>query len=251
MITKLSDWHSPSPSSEQSDEPVLRAITQLRAGKAIIVQDAEDRENEADLVTLADRVSPDVVNFMITHGRGLVCAPVSREIAERLRLDPMVKGNSDPHRTQFTVSVDAASCRTGISATERARTLRALADLHATAGDFTRPGHVFPLIAHPAGVLGRAGHTEAATDLARLAGAPAAGVICEILGQDGNPITGRSVARFAARFGLLRLTIQQLIRYRAAHDSALLGRDLMPDLTNANPLISYSRYMEKALASCI
>lgn len=251
MITKLSDWHSPPPLSEQSDEPVIHAITLLRAGKAIIVQDAKDRENEADLVALADRVSPDVVNFMITHGRGLVCAPVSQEIAARLRLDLMVKGNSDPHRTQFTVSVDAISCRTGISATERARTLRDLASSDSTAGDFTRPGHVFPLIAHPYGVLGRAGHTEAATDLARLADAPAAGVICEILGQDGNPITGRNVARFAAQFGLFRLTIQQLISYRAAHESALLGHDLMPEITNANPLILYSRYMEQALISCI
>ena len=251
MITKLSDWHSPPPLSKQLDEPVVHAITLLRTGKAILVQDAKDRENEADLVALADRVSPDVVNFMITHGRGLVCAPVSQEIAARLRLDLMVKDNSDPHRTQFTVSVDAVSCRTGISATERALTLRALASSDSTVGDFTRPGHVFPLVAHPHGVLGRAGHTEAATDLARLADAPAAGVICEILGQDGNPITGRNVARFASRFGLFRLTIQQLISYRAAHDSALLGRDLMPERTNTNPLISYSRYMEKALISCI
>ena len=190
----------PQPFSKESDEPVDQAIKLLKAGQAIIVQDAEDRENEADLVALADNITPNLVNFMITHAKGLLCAPVSHEIATRLELDLMVNNNSDPHQTQFTVSIDATSCRTGISTTERAKTLKALASSTSIAGDFRRPGHIFPLIAHPHGVYGRAGHTEAATDLARLAGAPAAGVICEILGQDGNPITGNDVARFAASF---------------------------------------------------
>lgn len=220
-----------------SDEPVDQAIKLLKAGQAIIVQDAEDRENEADLLALADNITPNLVNFMITHAKGLLCAPVSHEIATRLELNLMVNNNSDLHQTQFTVSVDATSCRTGISTTERAKTLKALASSTSIAGDFRRPGHIFPLIAHPHGVYGRAGHTEAATDLARLAEAPAAGVICEILGQDGNPITGNDVARFADRFGLFRLTIQQLISYRAAHDSVHFSPDITSNMTKVNPLI--------------
>ena len=211
------------------------------------MQDAEDRENEADLIALGDRVCTEWVNFMITHGKGLICAPISREIARRLELSLMVKRNTDRHHTQFTVSVDSALCTTGISASERAHTIRALASVKAQAQDFRKPGHIFPLIADPDGVLGRSGHTEAAVDLARLAGANEVGVICEILDSYGSPITGSAVDEFARRFGLLKLTIQDIVNYRMKHDQ-LLNRIEESPIKSKHGTFRVIRYAEDSSA---
>lgn len=229
------------------NNPVLLALQALRDGKPVIVQDAEDRENEADLIALGDRVCTEWVNFMITHGKGLICAPISREIARRLELSLMVKRNTDRHHTQFTVSVDSALCTTGISASERAHTIRALASVKAQAQDFRKPGHIFPLIADPDGVLGRSGHTEAAVDLARLAGANEVGVICEILDSYGSPITGSAVDEFARRFGLLKLTIQDIVNYRMKHDR-LLNRIEESPIKSKHGTFSVIRYAEDSSA---
>ena len=156
------------------------ALEALRAGRVIIVVDDEDRENEGDFVVAAEKVTPEIVAFMITHGRGLLCMPILPEVAGRLQLNPMVDHNTAPHQTPYTVPVDHVSCRTGISAEERARTVQAILDPATRPADLSRPGHLFPLVAKEGGVLRRAGHTEAAVDLARLAGLTPAGVICEI-----------------------------------------------------------------------
>lgn len=193
---------------------VEEAITDLQAGRMVIVVDAQDRENEGDLVCLADKVSPEIINFMVTHGRGLVCVSISKERAEELELTPMVKTNTERHGTAFTVSVDADHVTTGISAAERSATIQALVDPSKKANNFLRPGHIFPLIANPEGVLGRAGHTEAALDLARLAGSTQAGVICEILNEDGSMARLPQLAEFSQKHQLKMISIQDLIQYR-------------------------------------
>lgn len=192
------------------------AIQELKQGRMVIVVDDEDRENEGDLVALADFVTPEVINFMITHGRGLVCVPLCAERAEELRIQPMVEFNTDAHGTAFTVSVDAADTRTGISAYERAKTIQVLIDPLKTGEDLRRPGHVFPLIAKENGVLERAGHTEAAVDLARLCGATPAGVICEIIKEDGTMARVPDLQLFAEKWNLKMITIKDLIQYRQA-----------------------------------
>jgi 3,4-dihydroxy 2-butanone 4-phosphate synthase/GTP cyclohydrolase II len=185
----------------------------LANGRAIIVVDDDQRENEGDFVAAADRVTPEVIEFMITHGRGLLCMPILPEVARRLELTPMVGSNADPLRTAYTVSVDHKSCRTGISAKERARTIQAIIDPATRPNDLVRPGHLFPLVAKEGGVLRRAGHTEAAVDLARLAGLTSAGVICEI--TDGIEMAGRErLHAIAAEFSLPILSIEALIKYR-------------------------------------
>ena len=168
---------------------IEEAIQALRDGRIIIVVDDEDRENEGDFVAAADRVTPETVEFMITHGRGQLCMPILPEVATRLELGPMVDRNTAPHQTPFTVPVDHRSCRTGISAEERARTVRAIIDPATRPDDLVRPGHLFPLVAKEGGVLRRAGHTEATVDLARLAGLTPAGILCEITDgiQHGRP----------------------------------------------------------------
>ncbi|MGM7681396.1 bifunctional 3,4-dihydroxy-2-butanone-4-phosphate synthase/GTP cyclohydrolase II [Cytobacillus sp. Hm23] len=190
------------------------AIKDLADGKIIIVCDDEDRENEGDFVALAESVTPDTINFMIRHGRGLVCSPISEEIAERLQLNPMVLNNTDPHGTAFTVSIDYKTSTTGISAYERAETIKQLLDEHSKASDFKRPGHIFPLIAKKGGVLRRAGHTEAAVDLANLAGSSSAAVICEIIKEDGSMARVPDLAIVADQFNLKMITIKDLIKYR-------------------------------------
>ncbi|PTQ54517.1 MAG: 3,4-dihydroxy-2-butanone 4-phosphate synthase [Hydrogenibacillus schlegelii] len=199
---------------------VEAALERLRAGGLVIVVDDEGRENEGDLVGLAERATPEMVNFMITEGRGLVCAPMAPEVADRLALPPMVPeaAETDPFGTAFTVSVDARESTTGISAHERAATLRALARPDAGPDDFLRPGHIFPLRARPGGVLARRGHTEAAVDLARLAGAAPVGVICEILDEDGRPARGAALEAFARRHGLPVLSVEDVVRYRRRVD---------------------------------
>lgn len=211
---------------------IEEAIAELKAGRIVIVVDDEDRENEGDFVALAEKATPEVVNFMITHGRGLVCVPITEERARELDLPPMVEHNTDTHGTAFTVSVDHISTTTGISAHERARTIQALIDPAARPSDFRRPGHVFPLVAKKGGVLRRAGHTEAAVDLARLCGAYPAGVICEIIKEDGTMARVPDLRRIADRFGLKMITIADLIRYRSRTDK-LVKREVEVRLPTA------------------
>ncbi|MED1791999.1 bifunctional 3,4-dihydroxy-2-butanone-4-phosphate synthase/GTP cyclohydrolase II [Brevibacillus nitrificans] len=195
-------------------DTIEAALEDLRQGKAVIVVDDEDRENEGDFVCLAEKATPEMINFMVTHGRGLVCVPVTEERAAQLGLKPMVESNTDKQGTAFTVSIDEGSTHTGISAHERSQTVLAMLEEHRTAEDFRRPGHIFPLIAKPGGVLRRAGHTEAAVDLAHLAGAAPAGVICEIMNEDGSMARLPQLEEIARRFDLKLITIAELIRYR-------------------------------------
>lgn len=190
------------------------AVEAIARGRLVIVMDAEDRENEGDFICAAEKVTPEIVNFMITQGRGLLCVAVLPEVAERLDLPPIVEHNTAPLGTNFTVPVDHRSCRTGITAQERATTIRALVDPASRPGDFFRPGHVCPLIAKEGGVLRRAGHTEAAVDLARLAGLTPAGALCEILDQSGDRAQREALYELAERFDLEIITIEGLIRDR-------------------------------------
>lgn len=190
------------------------AIRDLMEGKVIIVVDDEDRENEGDFVALADKATPDAINFMITEGRGLVCVPITPERAEELDLPPMVTHNTDNHGTAFTVSIDHVETSTGISAYERSLTIQKMLDPKAQAADFRRPGHIFPLIAKRGGVLRRAGHTEAAVDLARLCGASPAGVICEVIKEDGTMARLPDLIEIKQKHGLKLICIKDLIHYR-------------------------------------
>jgi 3,4-dihydroxy 2-butanone 4-phosphate synthase/GTP cyclohydrolase II len=194
-------------------------IEDIRSGRTVIIVDDENRENEGDLVMAAEKVTPEAVNFLCLHGRGLICAPMAGEILDRLDIHPMVRNSGDPFKTAFTVSVDAKDgVTTGISAADRARTIRVLADDASRSEDLVQPGHVFPLIAKAGGVLTRAGHTEAAVDLARLAGLKPAGVICEIMNEDGTMARLPQLLDFARRHGLKICTIVQLIEYRRRNE---------------------------------
>lgn len=203
------------PTQSQRDfSTVDAAIQAIARGQVVIVMDDEDRENEGDFVCAAVKVTPQIVNFMITHGRGILCAPVLPEVCRRLELGPIVATNTAPLGTSFTVPIDHRSCRTGITAQERARTIRALVDPESKPGDFLRPGHVYPLEAKEGGVLRRAGHTESAVDLARLAGLCPAGVLCEVLNEEGDRASREELLEMAGRFGLAIIRIEDLIRYR-------------------------------------
>ncbi|MGG3924529.1 bifunctional 3,4-dihydroxy-2-butanone-4-phosphate synthase/GTP cyclohydrolase II [Metabacillus fastidiosus] len=204
---------------------IKEALDDLKAGKVIIVVDDEDRENEGDFVALADGITAEAINFMIKHGRGLVCVPITEEIAENLDLHPMVDHNTDPHGTAFTVSVDYKTTTTGISAFERAETIQALLREDVKPGDFKRPGHIFPLIAKEGGVLRRAGHTEAAVDLARLSSAKPAGVICEIIKEDGTMARVPDLKIIAEQLDVKMITIKDLILYRNKTDQ-LVQREI-------------------------
>ncbi|SDB90596.1 bifunctional 3,4-dihydroxy-2-butanone-4-phosphate synthase/GTP cyclohydrolase II [Shouchella lonarensis] len=195
-------------------DTIEKALTVLKAGGMIIVCDDEDRENEGDLLALAEYTTAETINFMATHARGLICVPLTEERAAALDLGPMVTNNTDPHGTAFTVSVDHASSTTGISAHERAVTVRALVDTHVLGDDFKRPGHIFPLVAKAGGVLRRAGHTEAAVDLAKLVGAKPAGVICEVMNEDGTMARVPELRKLADKHDLPMITIKDLIHYR-------------------------------------
>jgi 3,4-dihydroxy 2-butanone 4-phosphate synthase / GTP cyclohydrolase II len=190
------------------------AVAAIRRGEMVIVVDAEDRENEGDFVCAAEKASPDIVNFMIRYGRGQVCMPILPDLAERLDLPMMVESNSTPLGTAFTVPVDHRTARTGITAAERADTIAAIMDPASTPSDFVRPGHLFPLVAKEGGVLRRAGHTEAAVDLARMAELAPAGVLCEILDDVGNRADRDSLFALAREHGLEIISIEQLIRHR-------------------------------------
>ena len=199
-------------------------IREIAAGRMVIVVDDADRENEGDLIAAAEKANPETVNFMITYGRGLICAPISPAAVERLRLQPMVRRNTEHFGTDFTVAVDAASgITTGISASDRARTVQVLANPLSEPSDLVQPGHIFPIQAKPGGVLRRAGHTEAAVDLARLAGLEPAGVICEILDESGESARLPLLIEFAAKHGLKIGTIEALIDYRR-HREKLVER---------------------------
>ncbi|MDO6655318.1 bifunctional 3,4-dihydroxy-2-butanone-4-phosphate synthase/GTP cyclohydrolase II [Anaerobacillus sp. 1_MG-2023] len=197
---------------------IEEAIYDLMQGQVVIVCDDEDRENEGDFIALADKVTPETINFMITKGRGLVCTPITEERANELKLSPMVDHNTDSHGTAFTVSVDHKSTTTGISAAERASTIQYLINTDAKPSDFNRPGHIFPLIAKDGGVLRRAGHTEAAVDLARLSGSAPAGVICEIMKEDGEMARVPDLKKIAEEYDLKMITIKDLIQYRNRKD---------------------------------
>jgi 3,4-dihydroxy 2-butanone 4-phosphate synthase / GTP cyclohydrolase II len=200
---------------------IEQAIADIRAGKLVIVADDEARENEGDLVGAAEQVTPEMINFMALHARGLICTPLLPERCQALGLPQMAEQNTEAHETAFTVSVDAAArfgVTTGISAADRAATIRVAIDPATVPQDLRRPGHVFPLRARPGGVLQRVGQTEASVDLARLAGLYPAGVICEILNPDGTMARRPQLERFAAEHGLTFVTIAQLVAYRLAHE---------------------------------
>ena len=194
------------------------AVAAIRRGEIVIVVDAEDRENEGDFVCAAEKVSPEIVNFMIREGRGQVCMPILPDLAKRLELPMMVESNSTPLGTAYTVPVDHVSSRTGITAGERSTTIAAILDPASKPTDFVRPGHLFPLVAKEGGVLRRAGHTEAAVDLARLAGLQPAGVLCEILDESGNRADRESLLALARDHGLEIITIEELIRHRRTRE---------------------------------
>ena len=198
--------------------PTPELLAELRAGRPIILVDDEDRENEGDLLMPAGAATPEWINFMAREGRGLICVTLPPERAAALELTPMVGRSTDPNGTAFTVSVDHSSNSTGISAYDRAATVRALADPQAKPGDFRRPGHIFPLVARPGGVLRRSGHTEAACDLSRLAGSPPVGVICEVMNDSGEMSRLPDLLAFGERHGLKVGSIADLIGYRMEHD---------------------------------
>jgi 3,4-dihydroxy 2-butanone 4-phosphate synthase/GTP cyclohydrolase II len=197
---------------------IEEALEELRKGKVVIVCDDEDRENEGDFIALAEKATPEVINFMVTHGRGLVCVPIEEDIAEKLDLFPMVNHNTDNHGTAFTVSIDHKFSTTGISAFERSGTILSMLDPESTPDDFRRPGHIFPLIAKKGGVLRRTGHTEAAVDLAKLCGAKPAGVICEIMNEDGTMARVPQLRKIADDLQVKMITIKDLIEYRNRKD---------------------------------
>jgi len=205
------------------------AVAAIGRGEAIIVVDAEDRENEGDFVCAAEKVSPDLVNFMLRHGRGQVCMPILPDLARRLDLPMMVETNSAPLGTAFTVPVDHISARTGITAGERSTTISAILDPASRPTDFVRPGHLFPLVAKEGGVLRRAGHTEAAVDLARMAGLAPAGVLCEILDDAGNRANREQLFVLAREHGLEIISIEELIRHRRTQEK-LVSRIAEADL---------------------
>jgi 3,4-dihydroxy 2-butanone 4-phosphate synthase/GTP cyclohydrolase II len=193
---------------------IEEAIQDIREGKMIVAVDDEDRENEGDLIMAAEKVTPEAINFMVKHGRGLVCLPMTAQRLDELDLPPMVANNTDLRGTAFTVSIDHKSTTTGISAYERAQTIKAVLDPATLPEDLRRPGHIFPLRAKEGGVLRRAGHTEAAVDLARLAGLYPGGVICEIMKEDGHMARLPELLEFCRRHGLKIITIADLINYR-------------------------------------
>jgi 3,4-dihydroxy 2-butanone 4-phosphate synthase/GTP cyclohydrolase II len=206
---------------------IEEAIEDIRQGKVIIVVDDEDRENEGDFLAAAEKVTPEMINFMATHGRGLICTPLTESRCKELDLRAMVTNNTDHMETAFTVSIDLKGngVTTGISAADRSRTVEALVDPNTKPHDLARPGHIFPLIAKQGGVLRRTGHTEAAIDFARLAGFKPAGVICEILNEDGTMSRLPELIKVAQKFNLKLVSIEDLVAYRMQHDSLIVKKE--------------------------
>jgi 3,4-dihydroxy 2-butanone 4-phosphate synthase/GTP cyclohydrolase II len=220
MSNVLSLSGKPAPSSGLNS--VEEILVELRAGRIVVIMDDEDRENEGDLIMAAERATPEAVAFMIRYSSGIICVPMEEEALVRLDLPQMVQANSESHRTAFTVSVDLkAGTTTGVSSADRAATIRALADPNAAALDFARPGHIFPLRSRKGGVLVRAGHTEASVDLCRLAGMKPAGVLCEVMNDDGTMARRPQLEAFAKRHNLKIGTISDLIRYRLRNERSV------------------------------
>lgn len=212
----------------------------------VLVTDDPDRENEGDLIMAADFVTPEAINFMATHAKGLICAPCDGKILDRLQLEPMVANNTDNHETAFTVSIDHVDTTTGISAAERAYTIKKLTDPKALPADFRRPGHVFPLRSVIGGVMRRTGHTETTTDLCRLAGLTPAGICCEIMSEDGTMARTPELARFAERFGLTFITVADLVAYRKRMKRWSTGLQMSPCLVSteiSGPLATKTIWM--------
>ena len=205
---------------------IEEAILAIKNGEIIIVVDDENRENEGDFISAADVINPKMINFMATHGRGLICVPLTEKRCEKLQLDKMVSNNTDPMETAFTVSVDLKGngITTGISASDRSKTIQALVDPKINPFDLSRPGHIFPLIAKEGGVLRRTGHTEAAIDFARLAGFNPAGVIVEIMNGDGSMARMPELWKVAQKFDLKIVSIEDLVAYRMQHDSLIIKK---------------------------
>ncbi|MEW5675665.1 3,4-dihydroxy-2-butanone-4-phosphate synthase [Flavobacterium enshiense] len=206
---------------------IEEAIEDIRQGKVIIVVDDEDRENEGDFLAAAEKVTPEMINFMATHGKGLICTPLTESRCKELELKAMVVNNTDHMETAFTVSVDLKGhgVTTGISASDRSKTVQALIDSNTKPYDLARPGHIFPLIAKQGGVLRRTGHTEAAIDFARLAGFKPAGVICEIMNDDGTMARLPQLVEVARKFDLKLVSIEDLVAYRMQHDSLIVKKE--------------------------
>ena len=202
------------------------AVKAIKNGEVIIVVDDANRENEGDFVAAAEKITPELINFMATHGRGLICSPLTEERCNELQLSKMVSNSTDPLETAFTVSVDFKSneMTTGISAADRSNTIKALVDPNTSANDLSRPGHIFPLIAKSGGVLRRTGHTEAAIDFARLAGMQPAGVIVEIMNEDGTMARLPQLIEVAKKFDLKIVSIENLVSYRMQNDSLIVKR---------------------------
>lgn len=216
--------------------PVPELLEEIRAGRMVVIVDDEDRENEGDLIMAATKVRPDDINFMVTHARGLVCLSLTRERCEQLRLPPMVSDNRSQYRTNFTVSIEAAEgVTTGISAYDRAHTIRTAVQPDARPEHLHQPGHIFPLTAQPGGVLSRAGHTEAAADLALLAGLEPAGVLVEILNADGSMARRPELEVFAQRHGLKIGSIADLIQYRLQTEATIQRVDERDVVTDRGP----------------
>ena len=217
------------------------AVDAIRHGRVVIVVDAEDRENEGDFVCAAEMASTETVNFMITYGRGQLCMPILPEVSQRLSLHPMVETNTAPLGTNYTVPVDHRSTRTGITAAERSKTILSICDPTSTPADFNRPGHLFPLVAKEGGVLRRAGHTEAAVDLARMAGLMPAGVLCEVLNETGDRANRDQLAELAQRFELPIISIEQLIAHRRVHEKLVYreAEALLPTKYGTGRIIAY------------
>lgn len=197
---------------------IEEAIEDIKDGKIVVVIDDEDRENEGDLLMAAEKVTPEAINFMATYGKGLICMPLTEEYLKRLNIPQMVKDNTDNHETAFTVSIDHIKTTTGISAYERALTIQTVLEKESTPNDFRRPGHIFPLKARKGGVLVRNGHTEAAVDLARLAGLKPGGVICEIMSKDGTMARTDELMEFCKIHNLKIITIKDLVEYRKSNE---------------------------------
>lgn len=206
---------------------IEEAIEDIKQGKIIIVVDDEDRENEGDFIAAAEKVTPEMINFMTQHGRGLLCAPLLEKRCKELGLDMMVENNTVLHHTQFTVSIDlkGEGCTTGISVFDRAKTIKALVKPETKPEDFGRPGHIFPLKAKEGGVLRRTGHTEAAVDLARLAGLEPAGILIEILNEDGSMARLPQLIKVAEKHNLKIISIEDLVAYRMRYDSLIIKKE--------------------------
>ncbi|HHT01679.1 MAG TPA: bifunctional 3,4-dihydroxy-2-butanone-4-phosphate synthase/GTP cyclohydrolase II [Firmicutes bacterium] len=230
-------------------DTIEEAIAAIKNGEMVIVVDDEDRENEGDLLMAAEKVTPEAINFMVRFGRGLVCMPLEGKRLDELDIPPMVTNSRDPMGTAFTVSIDAKATKTGISAHERALTIKTVIDPHTTSQDLVRPGHIFPLRAKEGGVLRRPGHTEAAVDLARLAGCCPAGVICEIMNEDGTMARLPQLRAFAAEHGLKLISIADLIRYRRQREK-LVTKVAEASLPTVYGIFRALAYEEKLTGEC-